>query len=551
MQITLVNTNFTEQINPNFVINFETGLLYLGAVLKKYNYEVKIINLFELIKKGRLASNKSFCRNAARLIVKQGADILGFNSRCDTYPIVLNIARECKHLNPKNIIIIGGPQATFTDYETLKNFPFVDIIVKGEGELTLLELMNCIKENRGFEGIAGITYRENGKIIQNRPRNLIKDLDSLPFPAYSLIKGYQPSADELEYGWAYISAGRGCPYNCTFCSTSRMWQRCCRLRSPENILEEIIFLKKRYDINRFYLGHDNLLTNKEFVKKISGLLLQKKINIKWTCSTRIDSIDTELLEMMSLSGCERIFFGVESGSPKMQRFIKKNIKPSAVPEVIEECRKFNIFVLLSFVLGFPEERETDINATLELALRSRISGNCYPYIRVLMPIAGTELFIKNRNRLYLRDSWAQLYLIGSLIRKSNWSKSLITKYPSMFSNFYAIKLKYLPESLPYEMVTVFSVLISAYPMSSYIALEELKLSPLTLIDKFRRWLKAKKIIFRGEEMYPLSHRQTIKYFPAFLADLYQKSNNNLFKVLQSIINREIQNCNRIYSKVRD
>ncbi|MFA6358389.1 MAG: radical SAM protein [Candidatus Omnitrophota bacterium] len=548
MQITLVNSNFIEQITPNFMLNLEAGLLSLGGVLVKANYEVNVVNLSQLIKDKKLITDALFCSNAAKFILKQGSDILGFNSRCDTYPITLNIARQCKQSNPKSVIIIGGPQATFTDYETLEKFSFVDVVVRGEGELTILELMNRLKEHRGFEGIPGVTYRENGKIIKNKPRELIKDLNSLPLPAYSLLKGYQPAPDELKEGWAYIAIGRGCPYNCTFCSTGRLWQRYYRLKSPGKIIEEVVYLQKKYGIRRFYLGHDNLFTNKEDVKKIAKLLLQKKINIEWTCSSRIDSIDAELLKTAASSGCKRIFFGVESGSPKMQKIIKKNIKPQAVLAVIEECRKFNIFVILSFIMGFPEEREKDINATLELAMKSRVSGNCYPYIRPLTPIAGTELFLKNRKRLSLRDSWSNLYLIGSLIRKSKWSMGLIKKYPSMFSNFYSIKPKYLPVYLPYETVTLFSTLICAYPRSIYIVLEELKLKPLALMDKFRKWAKVKKIIFKGKMKSP-GYRQTLKYFPVFLKDLY--NNDRLFRGLQYIMNCEKQNCDRVHAKITD
>lgn len=548
MRISLVNSNFTEQIIPNFMINFEAGLLSIASVLEKHGHDVKIVNLFQLIKKRRLAADSLFCAVAARRIAEQGSDIIGFNSRCDTYPIVLDIARHCKQINPKAVIVIGGPQATFSAMDTLKNFTFVDLIVKGEGELTMLELMNCLKHGKSLNGVAGTMFRQNGSIIENQPRKLIRDLDDLPLPAYHLIEDYFPSSKELRYGWAYISIGRGCPYNCTFCSTGEFWERCYRIRSPESILEEIELLKKQYSISRFYLGHDNFLTRKKDIAKLCDVLSRRKAEIKWTCSSRIDSIDAKLLKKMSDSGCDRIFFGVESGSPRIQRQIRKNIDLSTVAGVIRECGKYDISAILSFIIGFPQERQEDIDATLKLALQSRFFGNCHSYIRPLTPIVGTVLYSQNREKLRLSDTWSHLYLIGSLIKKCEWSKNLIKKYPAMFSNFYSLRLKYLPDDFPFMIVTLFSTLFGAYPVSFYFATEQFKLHPVSLMNKFRRWAKQRKVIFNGETRL-LNRKMIIKYFPKFLRELCRTGNGDSLNNLQHILQCEIRNYRRVSSKL--
>jgi len=528
------------------MVNFEAGLLSMAAVLEENKYKVKIINLFQLIKQGKIIADRMFCNNAARFIIEQDIDILGFNTRCDTYPIVLNIARRCKELNPDSTIILGGPQSTFTDLETLREFPFIDIIVRGEGERTLLDLMRLLNRDKGrnLRDVTGITYRENDRIMQNKPRELIKDLNSLPMPAYHLVADYFPTPDELKYGWVYISIGRGCPYNCTYCSTGKMWQRCYRLRTPQNILREIKFLKKRYGIKRFYLGHDNFLTKKEDIEKICSLLLQSKIDIKWTCSSRIDSIDPDVLKIMSKAGCQRIFFGIESGSPKIQKVIQKNINVSVIPDRLKECEKYNIAAVLSFIIGFPEEKTEDLNATLEWALRARLSGNSYSYIRPLTPIPGTALFMKNRKRLVLRNSWDHLYLIGDLIKKVSWSKNLIKKYPFIFSSFYAVKLKYFPKNLPYEAVTAFSTLLCAYPMSSYIALHELRISPLALLQGLEFWGK-KRGLNRGKKAVALLRFLCLRHFPAFLEDMYKQKDVSI-KFVAHVLNLEKKNCSDVY-----
>src|SRR4030042_1236482 len=152
MRICLVNSNISQKgsVGDFQVANFQRGFLGLAAVLEKNGHRVEFVDLAWLIKQGKLAINASFHRNAAELIIKQGIDILGFNTRCDTYPNVINLAKRCKELNPGSTIIFGGPQASFTDEETLKNLDFVDIIVRGEGEYTLLEIINALKENKGL-----------------------------------------------------------------------------------------------------------------------------------------------------------------------------------------------------------------------------------------------------------------------------------------------------------------------------------------------------------------------------------------------------------------
>ncbi|MFA5199086.1 MAG: radical SAM protein [Candidatus Omnitrophota bacterium] len=546
MRIALVNTNFVEQSTPNFMLNFEAGLLSLGAVLEREGYQTEIVNLFRFVREDKLALDSSFPESAASAIIKRKAAILGFNSRCDTYPVALDIARRCKMRNPGSLIVIGGPQATFTDRETLANFPFVDVIVRGEGEATFLELAGCFKENRGLGGVRGITYRKGKKIIRNPARELIKNLDSLPFPAYPLLGKYMPSSAELKEGWAYIAVGRGCPYNCTFCSTGRMWRRCYRLRSPGKIFEEIDYLKKNYGIKRFYLGHDNFFTSKKDVMEIAGLLLKNKTDIEWTCSSRVDSIDAELLEAAYLSGCRRIFFGVESGSRRMQKIFGKNINPEHALKAIEDCGRFNIYAILSFIMGFPEEKEEDLNATLKLAIKIRIAGNGYPYLRPLTPIAGTEVFLKNRKRLVLRDTWDTLYSIGKLIRSSPWSRGVIEKYPQIFSNFYLIKSRYLPEYLAHEAGVFFSVLICAYPRSLYVVLEKTKLEPLDLMVKFKLWAGSKRLVYRDKTRAP-HYRQILLYFPDFLEDFYKGADFSKFP--KEIVGYEKRRCNFLHNRI--
>jgi len=534
------------------MVDFDVGLLSIAAILEKYRHSVEIIDLAWLIRQGRLSVDNNFHTNVARLIIKQGSDVLGFNTRCDTYPFVLNIATRCKKINPRAAIILGGPQATFTDIDTLKAFPCVDIIVRGEGELTIVELMKKLEGKQDLKDINGISYRQDGRIIRNKNRELIRDLDTLPLPAYHLMEKYLSCEDKLLLRnlRIYIQVGRGCPYRCTFCLSSLMYYNQCRIRSPQNIIKEVVFLNRRYKINKFVFGHDHFLVNRKIVKKICNLLLQEKMNIDWVCSSRTDAIDSELLKKMSGSGCKGICFGIESGSMRLQKLIQKNLDLSFTSKLITECRRYNISPRLCFIIGFPEEKSKDINKTLELILKNYVSHEKFIRIKLhlLAAIAGTALFKKNKNRLVFTGFWSDMSEGLTAHLKENLD--LIKKFPSLFSNFYIIRPKYLPLSLPYEAVNTFERLIYTYPLSFYIAIKDLHFYPLEFLHKLKKWAERKKLINNKKTGSIFYTKSIMKYFPLFLKNIYVQ-NNISFTALDYIVKAEKRKCEKCLRKSKE
>lgn len=516
----------------------ETGLLSLGSILEKYNYQVKLVDLGWLVTHGRLELNNSYHSEAARLIVNQNIPVLGFNTRCDTYPSVINIAKKCKQLNPDSMIIFGGHQATFTDIETLNTFPFVDIVVRGEGELTLLDLMNHLKEKKNLQDVTGITYRDNGKILKNKEREPLRDLDSLPLPAYHLVQEYieQDEKNLSRDSRAHILTGRGCPYNCNFCICSLMEKRIFRMKSPEKIIEEILFLKKEYGISKFEFTHDNFTADREIVEKICYSLQENKIgDIKWSCSSRLDTLDASLIKLMSESGCEGIFIGIESGSRRMQTSIGKRIDLTLLPKILKECGKYGIHQVTSFIIGFPDEKLEDLDATLELALKccSYQRNSIEFHLLVFMP--GTALFKKYKNRLKYVSLCSDM--VSGVMPKLNENLSLIRKYPHIFSTFYSVKPKYLPLLLPYEIASGFLDFLFIYPRSYYISIAELGIKPRRLLLEFKKWVKLKNKI--QQRQFVLSKPIIYKYFPSFLKFIYKRRKKS-FDFVGSILKFERQ-----------
>ena len=554
--INLVNSDYViaslfvrDNRDNNIVYSPPVGLLSLGAVLEKNGHTVEILDLEGLMKQKKLVIDRNFHNNAAKIILNKNIDILGFNTRCDTYPGVLNIAKKCKKLNPSCIIIFGGPQATLLDIETLEKFRFVDIIVRGEGELTIVELMNRLKDKEGLQGVAGITYRGfHGEIIRNPDRKLIENLDTLPQLAYHLIDKYNNNGNMFKNMGFGIEVGRGCPYNCIFCSSRLVHKQMHRMKSPENIIKEIEFLKNIYGIKWFNFLHDHLLFDKEKIMELCDIFVQRKLNVYWGCSSRPEGITPELLKIMVKAGCQAIYFGIESGSQRIQKFIQKNIDVSIVPKIIEECEKYNIEITASFIIGFPDEKIEDINATLNLALRCSLFINCIVQLHLLSPMPRTPLFERYKDRLIFTGLFSDT--ADPQLSRLKENLSLIKRYPFIFCNYYGFKPKHISINLPYNIVQVFIVILIVFRLSCLMIIKEFKFRPMWL---FRRLYKkiSKENCRKGCFILTETMKQ---HFPQIIDYIYtQRRTDPSF--IKSIIRSEIKNYDesliKIYLKKRE
>ncbi len=519
MKICFVNSNFYIDGILKGGYHLPVGLLMLAATLKQKGFTSEIIDLPYLVKQHKLTMNQRFAAEAAELIIRKNIKVIGFNTRCDTYPLVLATAKKCKELRRDIIIILGGPQATFCDIETLEKFPFVDVIVRGVGELTIVDLMERIKKGSGFNNILGITFKEkNGRVIKNSERNICRNLLRIPQPSYYLLDKNIRKNKIVDWPIIY---GRGCPGKCIFCSTSLMNRRHFMVRRIQDILAEIEFIKKKYNISHFHFIHDQFVGNKEKVSELCELLLSRKLMITWGCSARINCLDPDLIALMSKAGCKGIFFGIESGSPRIQRLIQKHLDVSRVIGVIEACDKHNIQTIVSFILGFPEEREEDVNMTLNLALRCRILSNCNIQLHLLSPMSGTVLLKKYEERLVFTKIFSDLCAVNWINSKE--CISLIRQYPKIFTSFYTIKPKYIPLTLPYKITNIFVNILRISPVTCSIVLKDLQWSPIKITCEFEKWLRNKK----KKKFFQLSTVEMRNLFQSFFEYSYKKDSLKL------------------------
>ncbi len=275
------------------------GLLMLGSVLRKSGHRVRIID-----STAQVLDNKETLEE----IKKFQPDIVGFTGVTPSILKAVKMASMVKNLYPSIPILIGGPHFTAIPEKTLMDYPVFNYGVVGEGEITIVELVNALASNRKPSNVPGVAFRENGRVRFNPPRPPIMNLDSLPFPAWELLDDFPSKYHPALFKYkrlpsTHIISSRGCPHKCIFCDTS-VFSRRVRFHSPKYVLEMVDFLVKYFKIKEVVFEDDQFLVKQERVAEICEGLLNAKFDIAWSCSGRVDSVnDLALLKLMKRSGC--------------------------------------------------------------------------------------------------------------------------------------------------------------------------------------------------------------------------------------------------------
>lgn len=443
-------------------------------MLEQEGYLIEVIDLNRLINLGKIDPSKGLGMQAAAFLRDCEADIVGFGTRCDSYHLTLEIATHYRNLVPQSLIVLGGPQASATDVQTLKSFPCIDVIIRGEGEQIFLEVVRAFVAHKDFSHIQGITFRRNSEVQRNVDARLLTDLDSLPIPAYHLYP--ITIGDRIS-----IDVGRGCPFQCSFCSTSLFWRGKYRLKSVKRIITEIKFLMSHYSGNSFSIEHDIFTLNKVRIAEFCAALSKEHLNIDWTCSARADHLDKYLLQEMAQAGCSRVYFGIETGSPRMQKRIGKNIRLDRALITIQQAINHGISVEASFITGFPQEKEEDLRQTLDFILALLRLGVESIQMHLVSPLAGTELMVSHGNQLHYDD-----YFRFARGFCNSENTDLITRYPELFSAFHYIKPIYLDRNELKGIEDFVSIIaVHQFPFSLVTVVEQMR----DLLKIYRTWCK--------------------------------------------------------------
>jgi len=338
------------------------GLGYIASYLRETgDHQVKIHD-------GLLQHSRA--SDFAETLTSFSPDVVGISGQ--TTPSIYDVYRTAKAVkkhDPATLVVVGGAHVTFQDEQVLKDCPEIDVVVRGEGEVTMKMLLDEISENRCNVRVEGTTTRLGTSILRNPDRPYIANLNSLPFPAYDLLNltSYFPRGKRI----APMITSRGCPYQCTFCSSSRITGKRWRGRSAENVVREIELLQERYGVRDVTFLDDLFTFDHQRVEEICSLIIKDVDNIGWTCSSRADIMTRhpEIADWLKDSGCHTLYIGAESGSQRILDKIKKGIRISQIINAVKRAKAVGLEVVLSFILGIPGETQEDIRSTIDFACR--------------------------------------------------------------------------------------------------------------------------------------------------------------------------------------
>jgi anaerobic magnesium-protoporphyrin IX monomethyl ester cyclase len=326
------------------------GLAYMAAVLEQNDFEVKIIDSPVL----------DFDHQKIKVELEAyQPTIVGIGSMTPTIESALKCARIAKETCPDAKVVMGGPHATFADTEILNTEKAVDLIAKGEGEETIVDIAKQLPLN----DIKGISFRKDNQIIKTAQRPFIQDLDALPRPAYKYLpmEKYNITGRNL----LPIISSRGCPFQCPFCVATQMFGSQFRARSPKNVLDELEWLRDEYGAQGIAFQDDTLTFDKKRTMDICDGIIERKINLPWGCGTRADVVTKEVLAKMSKAHCNETMFGVEAGCQRMRDVLKKRVSTEQIENAIKWTKEAGIFVTVSVILGYPGETKETLQETLD------------------------------------------------------------------------------------------------------------------------------------------------------------------------------------------
>ncbi|WP_321491591.1 B12-binding domain-containing radical SAM protein [uncultured Desulfobacter sp.] len=434
------SNNLRTDMNPNIPL----GLAYIGAVLEKGGYDVSILDaLIEGFDREERVSSEKIrvglsSSDIENLVRRASPDVVGISSMFTSQrKNVHELAGIVKKVNPKIPVIIGGAHPTAVPDALLEDSN-IDVLVMGEGENTIIPLLECIENGRDFSNLDGVAYRDSqGRFVFQPKTSYIRDLDSIPFPARHLLpmeKYFSVGIRHGGYGKGKrsisIITSRGCPYRCNFCTAHKVFTRRPRLRSAENVLTEINQAIKAYNIDEIFFEDDQLLSKRSrILELLDGL---RKFELLWDTPNGVSPwlLTDEVLKKMRESGCYRVNLAVESGSQDvLKNMINKPVHLEKVPKVVQSIRKFGMTPGMFIVAGnIGRERvETleEVRESFQFARKVRI----FPHVSILTAYPGAEVLSIAEEKGYLVPGfdWDNLVINKPQLQTPEWTPAQLKR----------------------------------------------------------------------------------------------------------------------------
>ncbi len=366
------------------------GLSYIAAYLKQNGISVDLVDCTFLTQEKALERIRA---SKPKVIGIQSM----FSMKAQSLKIAELLREDCE------MMVAGGPLPTTNPDAFLQEF---DVAVNGEGERTMLDLVNATENGHDLSNVRGITYRDKdtGQIRRTPKRNLIADLDTLPFPSRELFdnesyKNYYKK--KFGYTTTAVMTSRGCPFECDFCSKP-IFGNDFRTRTASNVADEVERVRS-LGYERIWFADDCFTLNRRRLIEICDELLRLRLRIGWECLSRVDTLDSELVAKMKQAGCLRMFFGIESGNDSILRIMNKQITTKQAEDAVRLCKKGGVQAGAFFILGYPGENEQTVSDTIRFASSLPLD---YLSFTLPYPIPGTPLFEKVRKEMF-SDEWEE------------------------------------------------------------------------------------------------------------------------------------------------
>ena len=403
------------------------GLAYVAALLEKEGIEVQVQDFLVT----------QYCKETLeKKIAEFAPEIIGITSVTMNYPIASRILKDCKEIDRNITTVIGGPHVSFWAEEALREAPWIDIVVRGEGEYTMLE----IAQGKGLKEIDGIAFRENRDIVLTKPRQWIENLDELPFPARHLFPLSKYRALFSECG---LITSRGCPFNCIFCAGPKMVGRKGRFRSIKLVVDEIEEILN-YGFKTITVADDLLTLNRRHLYAFCDEIMARKMKFQWSANSRVDTVTPELLNKMKEAGCYFICYGVESGNQKILDTVRKKITIEKIKGAVKLSNEAGIKSLASFILGLPGETKETLQETANFAKEL----DTYYGFHLLSPFPGTE--VREKAKEYgikiLTDDWLRYNANEAITETESLSAKELEEIDRKYKEEINCYISYLEES---------------------------------------------------------------------------------------------------------
>ena len=431
------------------------GIAYMAGVLQENNIDVEILDAS--------AEDMDF-KDVEKELLKRKPDLVALTALTPTIGRALETAQVVKETLPDSIVVMGGYHPTFNFIETLED-ENVDIVIRGEGEYIMLNLVQALENQSSLHDVKGIVFEDKNskEIVVNPEAPLIQNLDELPFPALNLLPMKKYRLLDMDTHMTTMITTRGCPMQCSFCSSAAMHGKKIRERSVENIVDEIEYLNTNYDIDTIAFMDDTFTLKKRKVMAICDEILKRNIEIMWGCTSRVDTLDEKLLKKMKEAGCITIFIGVESADQQQLDNMCKNTTIAKIENAFKIARKLKIRTIASVALGMPGDTKEIMNKTVKFV--HKLKPN-YAIYSLATPYPGTRFYKEafEKNLIKIKD-WSKYTLITPILETIDCSLNDMRKIQAKaFMKFYLrphyIIRQFLQDG-PYLLKTIFGVIKTA------------------------------------------------------------------------------------------